>query len=152
MSPYQERVGRLTVQWMTLVNVVAYRLSDGRVGGAVPGGAPIGLVTTTGRRSGRPRTVPLLCLPDGDDGLVLVASRGGMSTNPAWYGNLRADPRVTVELGGRRREMVARDASPDERERLWPALTAVYRHFDAYQRRTDRRIPLVILRPAPDLA
>jgi F420H(2)-dependent quinone reductase len=150
MSPYQERVGRLTVQWMTLVNLVAYRLSDGRVGGAVPGGAPIGLVTTTGRRSGRPRTVPLLCLPDGDEGLVLVASRGGMSTNPAWYGNLRADPRVTVELDGRRRDMVARDASPEERKRLWPALTAVYRHFDAYQRRTDRRIPLVILRPAPD--
>jgi deazaflavin-dependent oxidoreductase (nitroreductase family) len=149
MTPYQERVGRLTVQWMTAVNLVAYRLSDGRVGGSVPGGAPIGLVTTTGRASGRRRTVPLLCLPDGDD-LVLVASYGGMSTNPAWYDNLLADPRVTVELGGRRREMVARVAPPAERQRLWPALTAVYRQFDAYQRRTERHIPLVILRPAGD--
>jgi F420H(2)-dependent quinone reductase len=149
MTPYQERVGRLTVQWMTALNLVAYRLSDGRVGGKVPSGAPIGLVTTTGRVSGRRRTVPLLCLPDGDD-LVLVASYGGMSTNPAWYENLLADPRVTVELRGWRREMVARVASPAERQRLWPALTAVYGQFDAYQRRTDRRIPLVILRAAGD--
>jgi hypothetical protein len=68
MTPYQERLGRLTVQWMPLVNPVAYRLSDGRVGGEVPaGGGPFGLVTTTGRRSGRPRTVPLLCFLDGDD-------------------------------------------------------------------------------------
>ena len=140
---------------MACLNLVTYRLSDGRVGGAVPGGAPIGLVTTTGRRSGRRRTVPLLCLPEGDGDscrhgdLVLVASRGGMSTNPAWYGNLCADPRVTVELAGRRREMVARVATAEERDRLWPALTAVYRHFDAYQRRTDRRIPLVILSDAP---
>lgn len=148
MSPYQERVGHLTVQWMSWLNLVVYRLSDGRVGGRVPGGAPIGLVTTTGRRSGRKRTVPLLCLPRRDGTVVLVASRGGMSTNPAWYDNLCADPRVTVEIDGRTREMIARTATAEERAPLWSGLTAVYPNFDVYQKRTDRCIPLVILRSA----
>jgi deazaflavin-dependent oxidoreductase (nitroreductase family) len=151
LSAYQERLGRLTVQWMSGLNMIVYRLSEGRVGGRIPGGAPIGLVTTIGRRSGRTRTVPLLCMPDGDTRVVLVASRGGMSANPAWYDNICADPRVSVELAGRRREMSGRAATPAERARLWSILTAVYPRFDVYQRRTDRTIPLVILEDAsPD--
>jgi len=67
MTPYQERLGRVTVQWMTGINNVAYRLSGGRVAGHVPSGAPICLLTTTGRRTKRRRTVPLLCLRDGAD-------------------------------------------------------------------------------------
>jgi deazaflavin-dependent oxidoreductase (nitroreductase family) len=148
MSAFQERFGRFTVQLMTGLNNVVYRLSDGRVAGHVPSGAPICLLTTTGRRTGRRRTVPLLYLPHGDGGMVLVASRGGMSTAPAWYANLRSDPRATVEVGARRREMVARPASEVERDELWPALTAAYRHFESYQQRTDRVIPVLILEPA----
>jgi len=82
MTPYQERLGRFTVQWMTGCNNVMYRLSKGRVAGSSPAGAPICLITTTGRKTGRARTVPLLYLPDGDN-LVVVASKGGMSTHPA---------------------------------------------------------------------
>jgi F420H(2)-dependent quinone reductase len=147
MTPFQERLGRVTVQWMTGMNNVAYRLSGGRVAGHIPSGAPICLLTTTGRRSGRPRTVPLVYFPDGDD-LVVVASRGGMGSHPAWYLNLVADPGATVQVGASTARVRARDATEAERGRLWPTLTAAYPHFDAYQLRTSRRIPVVVLSPA----
>lgn len=147
MTPFQERLGRVTVQWMTGMNNVAYRLSGGRVAGHVPSGAPICLLTTTGRHTRRQRTVPLLCLRDGAD-LVVVASRGGMSGHPAWYLNLRADSHAVVQLGPAVTRVRARDATEEERHRLWPRLTAIYEHFDAYQARTPRRIPVVILSPA----
>jgi F420H(2)-dependent quinone reductase len=147
MTPFQQRLGRVAVQWMTGLNNMAYRLSGGRVAGHLPGGAPVCLLTTTGRHTNLRRTVPLLCLSDGAD-LVVVASRGGMSGHPAWYLNLRADPRAVVQLGPAEIPVRARDATEEERSRLWPALTAVYEHFDAYQARTARRIPVVILSPA----
>ena len=147
MTPFQERLGRVAVQWMTGANNVAYRLSGGRVAGHLPSGAPICLLTTTGRRTKRRRTVPLLYLRDGAD-LVVVASHGGMSDHPEWYLNLRADARAVVQLGPAAIQVRARDATEEERHRLWPALTAVYEHFDAYQARTPRRIPVVILSPA----
>ena len=146
MTPFQERLGRVTVQYMTGINNVVYRLSAGRVAGNVPSGAPICLLTTTGRKTGRPRTVPLLYLPDGD-GLVVVASRGGMTTHPAWYLNLLAEPDVVVDLGTARRAMRARPASDEERARVWPRLVDAYEHFASYQRRTPREIPVVILGP-----
>ena len=148
LTPFQERVGRVALKWMTGANRVAFRLSNGRVAGHVPSGAPICLLTTTGRRTQRPRTVPLLYIPYGDDEIVLVASHGGMSTHPAWYLNLIDEPWVTVETGSNRREMVARQASDAERAEIWPRLTAIYAHFDAYQGRTARRIPVLILSPA----
>jgi deazaflavin-dependent oxidoreductase (nitroreductase family) len=147
MTPFQERVGSLAVQWMAGANTVAFRLSRGRAAAHVPGGAPICLVTTTGRRTGRPRTVPLLYLPYRDDQIVLVASRGGMSAHPAWYLNLRADPRAAVEIGANRVQMVARLATARERAELWPTLTAVYPRFEVYQRRTARFIDVMILAP-----
>ncbi len=149
MTPFQERLGRFTVQCMTGINNVVYRLSAGRVAGHVPSGAPICLLTTVGRRTGRRRTVPLLYLQHGDD-LVVVASRGGMSTHPAWYLNVLADPEVTVETGATNRRARARRANADETARVWPALVAAYEHFDAYQQRTDRAIPVVILSPVRD--
>jgi deazaflavin-dependent oxidoreductase (nitroreductase family) len=90
--------------------------------------------------------VPLLYLPQGDD-LVVVASRGGMETHPAWYLNLLADPAATVQVGPRTVAVRARDATDEERGRLWPELTAAYPHFDAYQTRTSRHIPVVVLSP-----
>jgi F420H(2)-dependent quinone reductase len=146
MTPFQERLGRVTVQWMTGLNNVIYRLSDGRVAGRVPSGAGICLLTTTGRRTGRSRTVPLLFIPDGEN-LVVVASRGGMSSHPAWYLNVLACPETQVQLGARIIPMTARSADDNERARFWPILTEAYEHFDAYQTRTDRHIPVVILTP-----
>ena len=147
MTPFQERLGRVAVQWMSGMNNVAYRLSGGRVAGHLVWGAPICLLTTTGRRSGRRRTVPLAYVLDGDD-LVVVASRGGMGSHPAWYLTLLAEPDASVQVGSSTRRVRARDATEAERRRLWPMLTAVYPHFDAYQERTSRRIPMVILSPA----
>jgi deazaflavin-dependent oxidoreductase (nitroreductase family) len=149
LTPFQERLGRIAVQWMAGVNTVALRLGHGRVASHVPGGAPICLLTTTGRRTGRSRTVPLLYLPRDDQQIVVVASRGGLSEHPAWYLNLRADPRASVAIGGSRRAMTARVATAEERAELWPQLTAAYPRFDTYQRRTARLIPVVLLRPAP---
>jgi F420H(2)-dependent quinone reductase len=147
MTAFQERVSRVAVQWMTGANTVVYRLSNGRVAGQLPSGAPICLLTTSGRRTGRARTVPLLYITHGDDEIVVVASHGGMSRHPAWYLNLHDDPRATVDVGSTRREMIARPATAPERAEIWPALTAVYPHFDAYQQRTERRIPVLILSP-----
>ena len=81
---------------------------------------------------------------------MVVASRGGMSTHPAWYLNVLADPEVTVETGATKRRARARRANADETARVWPALVAAYEHFDAYQQRTDRAIPVVILSPVRD--
>jgi deazaflavin-dependent oxidoreductase (nitroreductase family) len=146
MTPFQERLGRFTVQCMTGINNVVYRLSAGRVAGRVPSGAPVCLLTTIGRRTGRRRTVALLYVElDGE--LVVVASRGGMSTHPAWYLNLLAEPEVTVATGAVSRRARARPASAEEVARAWPVLTAAYRHFDEYQQRTDREIPVVVISP-----
>jgi deazaflavin-dependent oxidoreductase (nitroreductase family) len=104
-------------------------------------------MTVTGRRSGQPRTVPLLYLREGQD-LVIVASKGGMSHHPLWYRNIEANPRVEIEIGRDRRWMLARRASADEKRMLWPKLVAMYSDFDDYQARTTRDIPVVILSPA----
>lgn len=146
MTPFQQRVGRLGIQYLTAAGLVVYRLSGGRVAGHVPGGAPICVLTTVGRRSGRRRSVPLLYLTDGD-GLVVVASRGGMEGHPSWYLNVLANPEVVVETGRQRRPMRAHPATAAEKERLWPALVAAYEHFAAYEARTSRDIPVVLLRP-----
>jgi deazaflavin-dependent oxidoreductase (nitroreductase family) len=142
-TPTQERVGSIFIRFMTAANVWLFRLSGGRFGARFPGGAPICLVTTHGRKSGDRRTVALLYLRDGDR-VVLVASKGGMSHHPAWYLNMRADPRCEVEIGKERIPMRARTAGPDERRALWPRLVAMYGDYANYQDRTTRQIPVVI--------
>jgi len=145
-TPSQERVANVVIRVMSTLNVWAFRASKGRVGGRFLRGAPVLLLTATGRRSGQPRTTPLLYLRDGER-LVVVASKGGFSTHPTWYLNVEANPGVSVELAGERREMRARRASDAEKAALWPRLVAMYRDFDDYQARTDRDIPVVILSP-----
>lgn len=147
MTPFQERLARMTVQVMAGLNVVAFRLSEGRVGGCVPSGAPICLLTTRGRSTGRLRTVPLLFLWRDDD-IVSVASNGGMSVKPQWYLNLLADPVVELSVGNWRQCRRARLASEEERAEMWPRFVAVYHHFRSYEVRTDRHIPLVVFEPA----
>jgi deazaflavin-dependent oxidoreductase (nitroreductase family) len=109
---------------------------------------PVLELTTTGRKSGQPRSVMLTSPVQEGDALVVVASRGGDDVHPAWFLNLQADPAVDVKLkDGRKRSMRARVATPEERERLWPKVTARYKSYADYQRRTDREIPLVLLEP-----
>lgn len=144
MNEFQERLGRMTVQVMTGLNNIAFRLSDGRVGGEVPSGAPICLLTTIGRKTGRPRTVPLLFLWCGDD-ILLVASNGGMSRPPYWYLNLLDDPVVEVSVDDWKQRREARVLTDDEKADHWPRLVEAYMHFENYQLRTERNIPLVML-------
>jgi F420H(2)-dependent quinone reductase len=144
---------RKIIKWMSVANVWMYRRSNGRigktwrVGSALRHGVPVCLLTTTGRKSGLPRTVPLLHMTDGDN-VIVVASQGGLPENPQWYGNVLADPDVSVQFGGTTRRMRARTATTDERARLWPRLTEVYADFDSYQSWTDREIPVVVCEPA----
>ncbi len=104
------------------------------------------LLTTTGRRSGRQRTQPLLYLEDGED-LAVIASAGGQPTHPSWFHNLIADPDVSVQIGANHTPMRARVASADERARIWPRAVAAYASYATYQTRTTREIPVVLLEP-----
>ena len=120
-----------------------YLLTGGKLAG--PPGRPALLLTTRGRLSGRRRTTPLLYLAEGDT-LALVASFGGADVHPAWFLNLKANPDVEVRIGWKARQaMRAREATPEERERLWPRVVEAYRGYEKYQRKTERLIPLVIL-------
>jgi deazaflavin-dependent oxidoreductase (nitroreductase family) len=111
------------------------------------GKARILLLTTTGRRTGRRRTVPLVYAAAGD-ALVLVASMGGEPRHPAWFHNLQAHPEAEVELRGRERRRVrARVAEGEERDRLWRQMVALCSPYETYARRTARRIPVVVLEP-----
>jgi deazaflavin-dependent oxidoreductase (nitroreductase family) len=110
-------------------------------------GSPVLLLTTTGRKSGKERTVPLLYLGDGEN-MVVVASNGGTPKHPAWWLNLEANPEATVEIGSRKLWVRVEKASPEEKKRLWPRLVAMYGGYETYRRRTDREIPVVLLSPS----
>jgi deazaflavin-dependent oxidoreductase (nitroreductase family) len=145
-TPRQEKFGNVVIKIMSALNIWAYRATGGKIGGKFLRGAPVMLMTTTGCKSGKPRTAPLIYLENGDD-LVIVASKGGMSHHPAWYRNLEANPDVEVEIGTERRKMRARRVSDEEKAEFWPGLTQIYRDYDDYQARTDRNIPVVVLSP-----
>lgn len=120
-----------------------FRQNEGRVGGNFEG-APLLLLTTTGRRSGEPRTSPMMYLADGDR-LLVFASKGGAPTNPDWYHNLVADPHVTVEVGTERYEARAAPLTGEERDRLYAEQASRYPGFAEYQLKTARVIPVVAL-------
>lgn len=123
-----------------------YRATRGLLGGRLVDNDML-LLTTVGHITGRPHTVPLLYLRDGER-LVIIASYGGRPDHPAWYHNLMAEARVGVQVNGDRMEMKALTATPDEREIWWPRIEAAYDGYSAYQSRTDRVIPVVFLEPA----
>ena len=123
-----------------------YRAPGGRIGHRVPGAPAVLLLDHVGAKSGTRRTSPLVYGQDGQN-LVLVASKGGYPKNPAWFHNLRANPDTTVQVGSQRREVHARVAEGEERERLWSLMVGVYSGYESYRRRTEREIPLVVLEP-----
>ena len=127
-----------------------YRLSGGRVAGTM-GKAPVLLLTTTGRKSGQPRTNPLLYAPAGDNAYMVIASKGGADQHPLWYRNLQANPLAAVTVGRKTQQVRARDAEGEERERLWRSLADLYPGYDKYAEKTSRRIPVVVLEsPGPE--
>jgi deazaflavin-dependent oxidoreductase (nitroreductase family) len=128
------------------LHTLVYRATGGRIGHTAPGMPTILLLDHVGAKSGTKRTSPLLYVRDGED-VVIVASKGGFPKHPAWYHNLRANPDTTVQIGSERRAVHARDAIPEERERLWPKAIEAYPGYKDYIARTNREIPLVILEP-----
>jgi deazaflavin-dependent oxidoreductase (nitroreductase family) len=121
--------------------IAEFRANGGRVGGPFAG-RPMLLLTTTGAKSGQPRTSPLVYTTDGDR-LVVIASKGGAPTNPAWYHNLLAHPEVTLEVGTERFPARATVATGQERARLFAAQAALMPGFADYQRRTTRQLPVI---------
>ena len=138
-------VSPLMIKSWSAIHEFWYRLSGGLIGGRF-GRIRMLLLTTTGRKSGRPRTTPLLYLED-DGNLVVIASNGGNPNHPAWWLNLKSDPQATVQVGRERRAVTAEEAEGEERQRLWRAVVDVNRGYEGYQRSTSRRIPVVLLRP-----
>ena len=107
-------------------------------------GSSVLILTTRGRRSGEQRSTPLI-YGRHDDDYVVVASQGGAPRHPAWYGNLVANPDVTVQVLGDRFAAKARTATAEEKPELWKVMTATWPAYDDYQRKTDREIPVVVL-------
>ena len=124
-------------------HVRRYQETDGEVG-YIWNGVPILLLTTTGRKSGQPRTTPLIYGRDGDDYLV-VASMGGAPQHPNWYRNLLAQPAAQIQVRADHVEVMARTAGDDEKARLWGIVSELWPNYDVYQSRTDRVIPVVVL-------
>lgn len=125
-------------------HVRRYRETGGEVGHVWKRGSKILLLTTTGRKSGEPTTVPLIYEQDGDR-YVVVASKGGAPSHPGWYENLAKDPKVEVQVKDEVFPARARTAEGEERERLWRLAAQQWPDYDVYARRTDRRIPVVVL-------
>jgi deazaflavin-dependent oxidoreductase (nitroreductase family) len=137
----------LVLKTMNTTHRVLLTLTGNRFGASFFGMPSLEL-TTTGRKSGRPRSVMLTSpLRDGA-AYVVVASRGGDDFHPAWFLNLRDNPDVEVRLvGGPKQKMRARVATAEERARMWPQIARKYRNYAGYQKKTDREIPLVLLEP-----
>jgi deazaflavin-dependent oxidoreductase (nitroreductase family) len=126
-------------------HVRRYRETDGEEGHDWNGGTTTLLLTTKGRKSGEPRTAPLI-YRDADEGrYVVVASKGGAPDHPAWFKNLQADPKAEVQVRGDRFNARARVAEGQEREELWKRMNEVWPDYDQYQTKTDREIPVVVL-------
>ncbi len=136
-----------TSRVVTRLHPYLYRLTGGR--------GPIGhnfgvqnvIVTMTGRKTGKSRDVPLYAFPDGDR-YVVIGSNAGDDREPAWVGNLRAEPRATLSVGRLAWAVRAHEAGGDERTRLWALAADAYRGYEVYRTMTDRTIPVVVLEPA----
>jgi deazaflavin-dependent oxidoreductase (nitroreductase family) len=141
MSPLQ----RLLTRAFIGTHLALYRATGGRIGGRL-GGMRVLLLTTRGRKSGQPRTAPLVYFEDGER-LVVIGSNGGAPGDPLWWRNLAVTPEAAVQIGREAGRVRARLASPDERGRLWPRVKRENPAYAGYERKTSREIPVVLLEP-----
>lgn len=145
ISRVSSGIGATGLRWTGKLNVPLYRLSGGRLFGRI-GQAPVLLLTTTGRKSGQPRTAPVVYLADGER-YVVIGSNAGNDRVPAWSLNLEAKPEAEVEVGRKRIAVRARVAAGEERADLWRKSNEQYAGFDDYEARTTRDISLFVLEP-----
>ena len=134
---------RLLTRAFIAGHLALYRATGGRIGGRL-GALRVLLLTTTGRKSGRARTAPLVYFEDGAR-LVLVGSNGGGPRDPLWWQNLKHTPEATVQLGAETRRVRARLAAPEERARIWPRVVRENPAYGRYEGLTEREIPVVLL-------
>jgi deazaflavin-dependent oxidoreductase (nitroreductase family) len=136
---------KLIFKIFTGMHTFIYRLSDGRLGGEMRGFHVL-LLTTVGRKSGKRRTTPLGYFTEGGN-YIIIASNGGLDTHPAWYFNIKHQPRVTIQVKDQVLAVTGETASPEERSRLWQRLIQIAPVYAGYEKQTKRVIPLVILKP-----
>lgn len=153
IKPYtekQERFGTWFINRIGRWQVAVYELTGGRLWNTFLG-APVAILTTTGRKSGKKRKIPLLYLCQGDN-VVMTASKGGMSRLPVWYFNVKAAPSVQIQIGSVKKDYTVREATPEEEAELWPQLEQMYPDYREYRARTAgvRHIPVLIFTPVGD--
>jgi deazaflavin-dependent oxidoreductase (nitroreductase family) len=141
------RLDRTIGRQVYAIHLWLYRVTGGRIGHKSAQG-PMLLLTTTGRKSGQPRTHPLLYMPDGDD-CVVVGSNGGRPEMPQWVLNLKAKPECKVQAGRRTFDALAEVLDGDRKTELWPRVTEFYKGWEYYTTLTERDLPVVVLRPSP---
>jgi F420H(2)-dependent quinone reductase len=149
ISQFANKRGIYLGRRSTKFHVALYRRSGGRIGGHLPGWPEtrVVLVDHTGAKSGAKRTSPVMYFEDGD-AIVIMASKAGQPTHPAWFHNLKASPDTTIQIGSMVRKVCARVATDEERDRLWSKFVAMYPGSEFYQRNAkSRKIPIVILDP-----
>ena len=144
-SRFSNSLGATGLRLVGKANAPIYRLTGGRVGGKL-GKAPILLLTTTGRKSGQPRTAPVLYLAD-EDRFVVINTNAGNDKTPAWSLNLRANPEAEVEIGRKRIPVRSRLAEGEERADLWRRHMQQYEGWDFYESRLDREVGVFVLEP-----
>jgi len=137
----------VAIKWMSRAQTWVIKKTNGKFGDKFLRGAPVGILTAIGRKTGEPRESPLLYLREGQR-VILVASSGGRANNPMWYLNLKANPQITFQIKDEVLNLTARDATEAERDEYWPKLDAFYEDFKNYRTYTDRVIPIVVCEPA----
>ena len=130
------------------VMVFLYNVSGGRIGGKM-GRVPVLLLTTTGRKTGKQRTLPLVYIMDDSD-YVITASAGGADKHPGWFFNIRSNPQATIQVKDKHIQVMAEIAEPEKKSELWSRLVEVAPNFAGYEKRTSREIPMVILHPVEE--
>jgi deazaflavin-dependent oxidoreductase (nitroreductase family) len=144
-AKFSNTIGARGLRWAGKLNIPAYKLSGGRIGAKV-GDAPVLLLTTTGRRSGEPRTAPVVYLERGE-AMIVIDTNAGNERLPAWSHNLKAKPEAEVQIGRRKVPVTARVAIGAEREELWRACNAQYGGFDEYIEWMKRTPSVWVLEP-----
>lgn len=137
-------MGKAIFRFFLGIHIFTYRLTGGKFGGKVRG-LPVLLLTTSGRKTGKKRTIPLGYFKEAG-GYVITASNAGFDAHPAWFHNLRSNPRATIEVDDQRFEVRAEIAAGEKRDQLWARLVSLAPGYAGYARKTRRVIPLVVLR------
>ena len=145
MSEKEFRTLRRFIKPVSHLNVFFYKLTGGRIMGKMRG-RPVMLVTMTGAKTGKSRTIPLMYVPY-KEGVILVASQGGAPKSPIWYNNVVANPDIVVQYKSRKMNLRARQVDDAEKAAVWPVCVEHYHEYDDYQKRTDRNIPVFVCEP-----